>query len=621
MTAAKRSQPNELILGLVSISDRASRGIYEDKGIPALKDWCEKAITTPVSVRSRLIPDDRYTIEETLRELVDREGCDLVFTTGGTGPARRDVTPEATLAVATREMPGFAEQMRRLSLHFVPTAILSRQVAVLREVPDHAALIVNLPGQPKAIAETLSGLNTGKDVPELAGIFAAIPYCIDLIGGPYIETNPDVITCFRPKSARKNVAAPAPTVEVKPAAVPAPEPAANEAAQPLSAASAPSEPPATMQPEVKAPLEKPAAPQKLVPLAPVKSQPAAAAAPLQEDDFSAIPIPTLSLPGDEEPLEEEPPQEEEAAPVTPKPEEPAPAVTKPQPVEIPPAEPARPVTTGIPGFTVNDLKPTHWDPPSSASSQPEDDRPHMTPQAIARRSVRSTVASISQLEPLPVLVREPPQGVEPACALIMLHGMGVSATDFETFNEELAAYGGPAVKLYLPQAPRIPITANNHFVAPAWFDILSSDFNSHEDVEGIRNMVMRISQIIGRVMNEGFAPNRIFLGGFSQGAAMALAAGLRQPVTLGGILALSGYLPLEKRLPIEINAKARQTPVFIGHGAFDSVIELPIAQRAVQAVEKLVDTLIWREYNMDHEICPQEGTDIAKFINTALESA
>ncbi|MDO4937465.1 MAG: molybdopterin adenylyltransferase, partial [Sutterellaceae bacterium] len=152
---AQRSQENELIVGLVSVSDRASRGEYMDEGLPALRTWCEDAILTPVQFHERLIPDEQYTIEETLRELVDKVGCDLVFTTGGTGPARRDVTPEATLAVATREMPGFAEQMRRISLNFVPTAILSRQVAVLREIPDHAALIVNLPGRPKAIAETL----------------------------------------------------------------------------------------------------------------------------------------------------------------------------------------------------------------------------------------------------------------------------------------------------------------------------------------------------------------------------------------------------------------------------------------------------------------------------------
>ena len=181
-----RKSENELILGLVSVSDRASRGVYDDRGIPELEAWCRKAIINPMAVHKRLIPDERFEIEKTLRELVDIIGCDLVLTTGGTGPSRRDVTPEATLAVGTREMPGFGEQMRAISGHFVPTAILSRQTAVLRETPDHAALIINLPGQPKAIAETLEGLR-GKDGKSVVnGIFAAVPYCIDLIGGPYV---------------------------------------------------------------------------------------------------------------------------------------------------------------------------------------------------------------------------------------------------------------------------------------------------------------------------------------------------------------------------------------------------------------------------------------------------
>jgi molybdopterin adenylyltransferase len=203
---AERSHPDELILGLVSISDRASRGAYEDQGLPALKAWFGRALTSPFQAHERLIPDDRAAIEATLVELVDRVGCDLVLTTGGTGPARRDVTPEATLAVATREMPGFGEQMRRVSLEFVPTAILSRQVGVLREVDGHAALILNLPGQPKAIAETLEGLKTAEGRTLVHGIFAAVPYCIDLIGGPYIETHDAVVKAFRPKNAQRKPA-------------------------------------------------------------------------------------------------------------------------------------------------------------------------------------------------------------------------------------------------------------------------------------------------------------------------------------------------------------------------------------------------------------------------------
>jgi molybdopterin adenylyltransferase len=190
---------DELVVGLVSVSDRASGGVYEDKGIPALQEWLARALTTPFRVETRLIPDDRDDIESTLIELVDEARCHLVLTTGGTGPARRDVTPEATLAVATKEMPGFGEQMRQISLHFVPTAILSRQVAVIRETPTHAALIMNLPGQPKSIKETLEGLKDADGKVLVNGIFAAVPYCIDLIGGPHSDTSPDVCTAWRPK--------------------------------------------------------------------------------------------------------------------------------------------------------------------------------------------------------------------------------------------------------------------------------------------------------------------------------------------------------------------------------------------------------------------------------------
>lgn len=186
-----------LIIGLVSISDRASTGVYEDQGIPALRAWLESALSTPWHAESRLIADDQPTIENTLISLVDRSHCHLVLTTGGTGPALRDVTPEATLAVADKEMPGFGEEMRRISLNFVPTAILSRQVAVIRK----QALIINLPGQPKAIKETLEGVRDADGRVSHVGIFAAVPYCLDLIGAPYAETNEAVIKAFRPKSA------------------------------------------------------------------------------------------------------------------------------------------------------------------------------------------------------------------------------------------------------------------------------------------------------------------------------------------------------------------------------------------------------------------------------------
>jgi molybdopterin adenylyltransferase len=188
---------DELVIGLVSISDRASSGAYEDKGIPALRDWFGSALASPWRMETRLIPDEQAMIEQTLIELCDSVGCHLVLTTGGTGPAPRDVTPEATLAVAHKVMPGFGEQMRQISLAFVPTAILSRQTGVIRG----KSLILNLPGQPKSIKETLEGVKDADGTQRVNGIFAAVPYCIDLIGGPYVETHESVVKAFRPKSA------------------------------------------------------------------------------------------------------------------------------------------------------------------------------------------------------------------------------------------------------------------------------------------------------------------------------------------------------------------------------------------------------------------------------------
>ncbi len=198
----ERRFPNEAKIGLVSISDRASQGVYVDEGIPSLRNWLSRVITTPVVFHERLIPDEIEHITSSLIELVDEMGCDLVLTTGGTGPARRDVTPEATLEVGTREMPGFGVQMRQISLHFVPTAILSRQVAVLREIEGHSALVLNLPGQPKSIQETLEGLKDPEGKVLVHGIFAAIPYCIELMGGPFIETDEAIVKAFRPKKKK-----------------------------------------------------------------------------------------------------------------------------------------------------------------------------------------------------------------------------------------------------------------------------------------------------------------------------------------------------------------------------------------------------------------------------------
>ena len=195
MTSTSPAAHDPVRIGLVSVSDRASAGVYEDKGIPSLQEWLKRALLNPIAWETKLVPDEQEQVSAALRELVDERRCDLVLTTGGTGPAPRDVTHEATLAVADKVMPGFGEQMRQISLNFVPTAILSRQMAVIRG----RALIVNLPGQPKSIAETLEGLRDA--TPPAPGIFAAVPYCIDLIGGPYLETDETVCKAFRPKSA------------------------------------------------------------------------------------------------------------------------------------------------------------------------------------------------------------------------------------------------------------------------------------------------------------------------------------------------------------------------------------------------------------------------------------
>ncbi|MBS1344131.1 MAG: molybdopterin adenylyltransferase [Sutterella sp.] len=473
-----RSADNELILGLVSVSDRASQGIYEDKGIPALEAWCRKAVKTPVKIHKRLIADERFDIEKTLRELVDIVGCDLILTTGGTGPARRDVTPEATLAVATREMPGFGEQMRAISGHFVPTAILSRQVGVLRETPDHAALILNLPGQPKAIAETLEGLKDESGKSLVNGIFAAVPYCIDLIGGPYIETNEDVVKAFRPKSARRTVAQSADSHKEAAAAAPKAEPKAEH-------------------------------------------KPAAAAAPQSE----------------------------------------------PQP-----------------------------------APQPQPKAPAFAPKDI--------------------LTVMPRSGARPRLTCVWLHGMGVDNSDFAPFADEIEHVGGPACRFVLPNAPMRTLSRSPDYPPlRAWYDIPGRNIDDAEDEFGIRASSARVAQLIDELEAEGVPRHAIVLGGFSQGAAISLFTGLRLARPIGGICALSGYLPLAGRLFSEAAPAARRTPIFIAHGDFDSVVPAVMAERSAEVIAQIDSTLITRTYPMDHEVCADEMRDIAAFLNSIAQHA
>lgn len=527
----QRNAENELICGLISVSDRASQGVYQDEGIPALEHWLRDAVISPVQFHTRLIPDDRYTIEETIRELVDRVGCDLVFTTGGTGPARRDVTPEATLAVATRELPGFAEQMRRISLNFVPTAILSRQVAVLRETPTHAALIVNLPGRPKSISETLGGFRSDDGEVIDAGIFASIPYCIDLIGGPYIETNPEIIAAFRPKNAVK-----------KPAAAPAPEPA---------------------------PAPKPA-----VRIVTTETN----ASPQNAASFAAAFAPSPA------------------------------AAPEPRPAQriLRSAEPAQPAQV-------------------QQMHQPQHPASSMSPEMIARRSVQHGIPLYASrgragLEPLDVIVRDPEDGSTPECTVIWLHGLGADANDFLELPMQLRELGAPSARFIFPNAPERELTAYPGYKTRAWYDLLSEDFTSeNEDLQGLMKMHQRVSQIINEIVTSGLRAERIFLGGFSMGAAMSLYCSLRQVRTLAGCIALSGYLPARSLVEKDITPAGRSTPVFMAHGAFDSVVPLPLAERSADVLENALDTFIWREYNMDHEVCVDERMNIAQFMSTALQ--
>lgn len=495
-----RKSENELILGLVSVSDRASRGIYDDKGIPTLEAWCRKAIVNPLAVHRRLIPDERFEIEKTLRELVDIIGCDLVLTTGGTGPSRRDVTPEATLAVATREMPGFGEQMRAISGHFVPTAILSRQVGVLRETPDHAALIINLPGQPKAIGETLEGLRDESGRQLVNGIFAAVPYCIDLIGGPYIETNEEVVKAFRPKSARRPKSADA----VEAPAAPAEEKAAVTAAE--AAAEAPAEPAHEIR--IEAPETHPET---------IEARAKGSAAPAAPQESAPRPAP-------------------------------GPAAAPFQPSEI---------------LTVV---------PRMAQSAPE-------------------------------------------ATVVWLHGMGVDNRDFAPFPDEILDFGGPVLRFVMPNAPVREIIRHPGYTARMWFSHETDSVEEGVDIASIRESQSKIEQLIDTVEERGVPRSRIFLGGFSQGAAMALYAGLRAEKPLGGIIALSGYLPLPGTLFSEITPAGRTMPVFMAHGAFDSVISPIVAERCARIVSEVDSAFEWHSYDIDHELAPEEMQALTSFLS------
>ncbi len=415
----------KLTIGLISISDRASTGIYLDKGIPTLQQWLEKVVLSPFKTISSLIPDDRQTIEKTLKEFVDQEHCDLILTTGGTGPSRRDVTPEATLAVATREMPGFGERMREISSAFVPTAILSRQVGVLREIEGHAALIINLPGQPKAIEETLEGLPKKG----IFGIFAAVPYCIELIGGPFIETDPTYVKAFRPKSA--------------------PRPQIAEA------------------------------------------------------------------------IIEEP-----------------------------------------------------------------------------REKADSTV--------------------------IMLHGLGADNSDFEQFRDQLEQFGADlsTTRFVLPNAEFRPISMNNGYEMRGWFDLFSLDSVDKEDKDGLLASVHIVKRLIAEEISKGIAPERIVLGGFSQGGCVSLLAAYELHISIGGFFAISSYLPLASQLESAKASECIKSPIFMGYGLEDSVLAPAFTEMSANNLLELGATNLEAigYPNCEHHMCEAEMEDLAKFINSVLHT-
>ena len=428
--------------------------------------------------------------------LVDIIGCDLIRTTGGTGPARRDVTPEATLAVATRELPGFGEQMRAISGHFVPTAILSRQVGVLRETPDHAALILNLPGRPKAIAETLEGLRDDDGKVLVNGIFAAVPYCIDLIGGPYIETNEAVVEAFRPKSARR------------PKAAAAAEGAKTEAA-----------------PESAKPVESQATPAQGTP--------------------------------------------------EPKPE------TKPE-------------------------------PKANACIEAHEER---------TEPVREREPAPAPFEPSDIVFATPRSTNAPAdLTLVWLHGLGADNRDFLPLADEILHQDGPVCRLVMPNAPVRELTLHPGYPLRGWYDLRSHTIDENEAVIGIRESAARVSALIDELEANGIPRRRIVLGGFSQGAAVSLYAGLRLSAPIGGIAALSGYLPLAQRLYSEATAAGRATPVFMAHGVFDSVVSPVTAERSASVIREVAPAFSWKTYDMEHEVGGEELYDLGRFLRSVAQS-
>jgi len=527
----ERRYSNELLIGLLGVSESPE---HSARVLGAIETYLRTSFVSPIRVSTRPVINEIYSVEETLRELCDRVGCDLVLTTGAIGLGKADIVPQATRLVGTYELPGLAEQLRRIESKKDPSALLLRQTAYTRETPEHTCLIVNLTDDSRTVEDVLHG-SDGEP-----GILACLKAFLEQVDGPRIELRDDD------------------TLTAPPIATPLSVPAVATAS--------------SLSSQTK----------------PVEHQPIYVATPAMHRD---------------------PPPPSKFKPFV-RPETPLPFTE----------------ANASGRAEANSTNDTSGTTSTVLSSEHHYPHPKMSTEAIARRSVQHGIPLFSEqrrkpaVPPLELLVQEPDAGVEPLCTVIWLHGMGASAEDFVPFAKELAEFGGPAARFIFPKAPVLSISAHKGQSMPAWFDILSNTGEQPEDLAGLKSMHLRISQIINQVVNQGVRAEKIFLGGFSQGAAMALYSGLRQVRTLAGILALSGYLPAPEILEKDITPAGKMTPFFVAHGAFDDVISPVVARKAATLIESKIDTLVWREYNMEHEVCPDEMKNIVQFMNTALQN-
>ena len=506
-----RRYPNEILIGIVGVAETPEQSA---RVMGAIETCCRASIASPVRTIVRPVINELYSVEDTLRVLSDKEHCDVIFTSGGTGLSKADIVPQATRLVSTYELNGIGEQMRRIQALKNPAAMLSRQTAVLRETPEHETLIVNLPSHASDIPDVLRGVENGSF--HEAGIFDCLCDYLEQIGGPAIALRDS---------------------------------------------------------------EMDATPEKATPVTPQKAE-FTHPAHTMEDRF-----PTYSQ---------------------------AMAAARRAQAQQQTAQEAKPNagSDALHGIRIAD----------STSN-----RPKMSSEAIARRSVQHGVRLVSDtnkraLTPLDVIIEEPENGLTPDCTIVWLHGMGTAAEDFAPFAKEITDFGGPKSRLILPKAPEMPITVQNGATTTAWYDVLTRIGEEPEDLAGLKTMHLKVSQIINQIVSQGIPAETIFLGGFSQGAAMAIYSGLRQARTLAGVIALSGYLPAPGLLENDITPAGKMTPFFVAHGAFDEVINPIVARKSANFIESHIDTLVWREYNMEHEVCPDEMKHIVQFMTAALQN-